>query len=85
MGCLAGLSEMAEGASFSLGCLQDLSVQEFVDRFEAPRLPVVITGLTDSWKAKTEWTEDRLLQRFADHKFKVQSLCFLLMGTGVKL
>ena len=51
---------------------------EFVERFERPRLPVVITGLCDGWRAANDWNEDTLLQRYGDHKFKVmlvQSVC----------
>lgn len=42
-----------------------------MERFERPRLPVVITGLCDSWRASREWTQDTLLQRYGEHKFKV--------------
>ncbi len=28
---------------------QDLTVEQFVERFERPRLPVIITGLPDTW------------------------------------
>ncbi len=51
--------------------LQDLSVEEFVSRFEAPRVPVVITGLAEGWRAAGEWTPERLVERFGEHKFKV--------------
>ena len=52
---------------------QELTVQQFVEQYELPRRPVIITGLTDIWPAQTEmWTEDQLLQRFGDHKFKVR-------------
>ena len=44
---------------------------DFVERFERPRLPVVITGLCDGWRAANDWNEDTLLQRYGDHKFKV--------------
>ncbi len=51
--------------------LQELTSECFSHLFERPRLPVVITGLTDSWAAASEWTLPKLLQRFAAHKFKV--------------
>ena len=44
---------------------------EFVERFEAPKLPVVITGLCDGWPAAREWAPEALLARYGDHKFKV--------------
>ena len=51
--------------------MQNLTVAEFVERFERPRLPVVITGLCDGWKARGNWTEEGLLRRYGEHKFKV--------------
>lgn len=51
---------------------QDLSVQEFVERFERPRLPVVITGLTEEWAAgQGAWDPDQLAAKYGEHKFKV--------------
>jgi histone arginine demethylase JMJD6 len=50
---------------------QELNPEQFVERYERPRLPVVITGLCDGWRAAKEWTEEGLLHRFGDHKFKV--------------
>ena len=48
-------------------------MEEFVERFERPRLPVVITGLCDTWRAAKDWNEETLLQRYGDHKFKVDA------------
>lgn len=56
----------------------DLTLQQFVERFEQPRQPVVITGLCDGWAAVEGWTPERLLKRFGDHKFKVRAGCSLL-------
>lgn len=50
---------------------QDLSTQEFVERFERPRLPVVITGLCDDWNGRERWNEENLLRQYGEHKFKV--------------
>ena len=44
---------------------------EFVERFERPRLPAVITGLCEPWGAAADWDEAGLLRRFAEHRFKV--------------
>ena len=41
----------------------DVSVEEFVQRFEIPATPCVIEGLTDSWPAKN-WTFDSLSNDF---------------------
>ncbi len=53
---------------------QDLTVEQFVERFERPRLPVVITGITDTWPASQHCTNEGLVQRYGDHKFKVRVL-----------
>jgi len=51
----------------------ELSVEQFVERYEQPRVPVVLTGLTERWPAAREWTPERLLSRFQQHSFKVGS------------
>lgn len=48
-----------------------LTAEEFAERYERPRQPVVLTGLCDAWPAAREWTLDRLLQRLGHCKFKV--------------
>lgn len=52
---------------------QDLTAAEFAARFEVPRVPVVVTGLTDAWPAQQQWTPAALLRRFGEHRFKVGS------------
>ena len=59
---------------------QDLTLEEFTDRFERPRIPVVISGLTDDWPAQASWTEERLLATFPDHRFKVVIIVLLLFA-----
>ena len=34
---------------------RDLSPAQFVERYLKPNLPVLITGLTDGWRARREW------------------------------
>lgn len=51
--------------------LQDLTPEQFVERFEAPQMPVVITGLTGAWPAEQQWTPQQLLAQYGNHKFKV--------------
>ncbi|KAI7835432.1 hypothetical protein COHA_010678, partial [Chlorella ohadii] len=50
-----------------------LTLEQFVQRYEAPRRPVMLTGLCGGWRAAQEWTPDRLLERLGDCKFKVGS------------
>ena len=42
-----------------------------MELFERPRVPTVITGLTDGWPAQQQWTEQALLERYGQHRFKV--------------
>lgn len=42
-----------------------------MERFERPRIPVVITGLTDRWGAGAAWAPPALRARFGEHRFKV--------------
>ena len=48
-----------------------LTPEEFAQRFELPKLPCMLTGLCEGWRAQQEWTPDRLLQRLGECKFKV--------------
>jgi histone arginine demethylase JMJD6 len=36
--------------------VKEVSVQEFIDKFEAPYKPVVILGSQEEWKASYKWT-----------------------------
>ncbi len=60
-----------------------LTAEEFAERFERPRQPVVLTGLCDGWRAAREWTPDRLLQRLGHCKFKVGWREGQQAGTGL--
>ncbi|KAK6055704.1 hypothetical protein COOONC_06786, partial [Cooperia oncophora] len=33
-----------------------LSLNEFREKYEIPRIPVILTGLTDKWQAHEKWT-----------------------------
>ena len=53
--------------------LQTMPHDKFVQMYEKPRIPVVITGLQAGWKAQEDWNTHDLEQRFANHNFKVHS------------
>lgn len=36
----------------------DLTIEEFVQKYELPRRPVVLTDLQNEWQAKEKWTLD---------------------------
>jgi hypothetical protein len=48
-----------------------LTPEEFALRFELPKVPCMLTGLCEGWRAQQEWTPERLLQRLGECKFKV--------------
>ncbi|KAI8638237.1 hypothetical protein BD408DRAFT_423326 [Parasitella parasitica] len=47
------------------------SKAEFVEKYEARNIPVMITHATDHWKAHKHWTEEYLLKNYGSHLFKV--------------
>jgi len=53
-----------------------LSVAEFASRFEAPGVPVILTGLASRWSAVEggEWSADALRRRFGSTPFNVGGL-----------
>ena len=57
-----------------LSGLQAMPHDAFVKLYERPRIPVVITGLQETWKAQELWNQTDLDKRFANHKFKVYLL-----------
>lgn len=48
----------------------DISVEEFIERFEKPYKPVIIEGITDNWKARYKWSLERLAKKYRNQKFK---------------
>jgi len=54
------------------------SMEDFVNNFEIPNLPVVITGCVSSWKAYKEWTFESLRHRYGATRFHVAGYDMLL-------
>ncbi|CAG8540936.1 8413_t:CDS:2 [Rhizophagus irregularis] len=48
-----------------------VSREEFIEKYEAPGLPVVITGCTKGWPAEVKWNRETLLKKFEAYRFKV--------------
>lgn len=51
----------------------NLSVEDFIEEYEKPGIPVIITDLTNEWKANYNWTKAKLLENFAESKFRTGS------------
>ena len=51
--------------------IDDITVEEFYERYEKAGKPVIIKGACDSWDAKTKWNFKDLIERFPDAKFKI--------------
>lgn len=49
----------------------DLSEQEFLERFEYGSKPVIIQNVAEDWPGLKEWRMKRLIERFGDSKFKI--------------
>jgi histone arginine demethylase JMJD6 len=50
-----------------------LTVEDFIERFEVPKKPVIIQGLLGEWAAASSWTPQKLLQKFPEARLKVGS------------
>lgn len=49
----------------------DLSVQEFIDRYEEPNRPVIITDALSNWSALGKWSKEYLVKAARDVKLAV--------------
>ncbi|XP_056173234.1 lysine-specific demethylase JMJ21 isoform X2 [Syzygium oleosum] len=48
----------------------DISLEEFRHEYDGKK-PVLLTGLADTWPAKTSWTIDQLLCKYGDTPFRI--------------
>jgi len=49
----------------------NITVEEFLEKYEKGSKPVIITGASDDWPAHEKWSLKGMLERFGDSKFKV--------------
>lgn len=50
--------------------MNEVSPEEFIDKYEKIYKPVVITGVQTDWKANHKWTQERLAKKYRNQKFK---------------
>ncbi|KAG1052209.1 hypothetical protein G6F43_005640 [Rhizopus delemar] len=50
---------------------RQVSKKEFIEKYESKNVPVVITHVTDQWKANKHWTEEYFMKYYKSHRFKV--------------
>jgi len=51
--------------------INDITFEQFQEKYEKGDKPVIITGASKGWKAKKQWSFKNLLKRFAKSRFKV--------------
>lgn len=64
-----------DGISIARRHCSTLSRKEFVEQFEVPNRPVLITGLMDSWPAMEKWKLDNFVQQYRDVPLKTNGRC----------
>lgn len=50
--------------------VNEVSCEDFIGKYESKYKPVVITGITNDWKANEKWTLARLVKKYRNQKFK---------------
>lgn len=49
----------------------EVSVEEFIEKFEKPCRPVIIQGITKNWPGQELWQINKLIERFGESMFKI--------------
>ncbi|KAK6746836.1 hypothetical protein RB195_000221 [Necator americanus] len=74
-----GWDTLGLASKFALPDVQDnivrvdgskLSLEEFREKYEQPRIPCIFTGLTDGWQAHEKWTVSRIARKYRNQRFK---------------
>uniref|UniRef100_F1L8G1 Bifunctional arginine demethylase and lysyl-hydroxylase JMJD6 n=1 Tax=Ascaris suum TaxID=6253 RepID=F1L8G1_ASCSU len=47
-----------------------LNADEFIKLYETRHIPIILTGITDNWRANTKWTLNELSKKYRNQKFK---------------
>ena len=51
--------------------VDQVTMGEFLERYERGSKPVIITGVAERWPAMREWQLDRLIEQYGTGRFKV--------------
>jgi len=52
--------------------IDDITAEQFYERYEKGSKPVILLGLTDKWPAaQGEWSFKRLIERFSNSSFRI--------------
>ena len=51
--------------------VNDISVEEFMERYEKPSIPVILVGCTEGWDAHQKWNFPDLLKKYQKCKLKI--------------
>jgi hypothetical protein len=57
-----------------------LTVDEFVEQYETPGTPVILTDVVKGWAASTEWKAARMRDKYASKKFRVSATIDMQLG-----
>jgi hypothetical protein len=49
----------------------DLSVEDFIEKYQIPNKPVIIEGLADDWPAMSKWSFKYFYEKYGDVEFEV--------------
>ncbi|KNC75234.1 hypothetical protein SARC_12239 [Sphaeroforma arctica JP610] len=50
--------------------VNNLPLEDFVEKFEAPNLPVIITDVVGAWPGYKKWSEEHLCKEYGNVKFR---------------
>ena len=67
------LGDMLRGGEHNIPRVHcnDLSVEEFVEKYQLPNQPVIIEGCADHWPAMEKWNFKQLYKDYGDSSFEI--------------
>lgn len=65
---------------------QQLTLDQFIEKYESRNQPVILSGVVSEWNAYRKWTREWLLENYGDKKFAVgpvqMTLRCVFLGLG---